>query len=78
MPLSRYKSVRVSPAQGEVAVVSAWSSSLLMSPSAPQQVVGRARCQPHALTLRARTALTLRGKIVPPVADVTVTLMSGM
>ncbi|PZC72764.1 hypothetical protein B5X24_HaOG210605 [Helicoverpa armigera] len=61
---------------GEVAVVSASSSSLLMSPASPQQVVGRARCQSHALTIRARAALTLRGRLLPPVPQVTLTLTS--
>nr|XP_049692347.1 nodal modulator 1 [Helicoverpa armigera] len=63
-------------ADGEVAVVSASSSSLLMSPASPQQVVGRARCQSHALTIRARAALTLRGRLLPPVPQVTLTLTS--
>ncbi|XP_026738315.1 nodal modulator 3, partial [Trichoplusia ni] len=63
-------------ADGEVALVSAWSASLLLSPRAPQQLAGRARCQPHALTLRARPALTLRGRLLPPVPGATLTLSS--
>uniref|UniRef100_A0A2H1VYC3 SFRICE_011490 n=1 Tax=Spodoptera frugiperda TaxID=7108 RepID=A0A2H1VYC3_SPOFR len=61
-------------ADGEVAQVSGQSSQVLCG--AAQQVVGRARCQPHALTLHARPALTLRGQTTPPVAGVTVTLVA--
>lgn len=57
--------------------MSAWSASLLLSPRGPQQLAGRARCQPHALTLRARAALTLRGRLLPPVPGATLTLTSG-
>lgn len=63
-------------AEGEVCVVSAHSGSLLFQPSAPQQVVGGGECQPAALTLRALRGLTLRGRVVPPVDGVTLTLTS--
>lgn len=60
--------------QDETQVVSAWSSSLLFTPSAPQQVRGTRACQPAALTLRAAPALTLTGRLVPPVRGVLLTL----
>ncbi|KAL0902013.1 hypothetical protein ABMA27_007142 [Loxostege sticticalis] len=61
-------------ADGEVAVVSAQSKSLLFSPSGPQQVWGRAMCQPNALQLRAARGLTRAGRLTPPVPGATVTL----
>ncbi|XP_075989441.1 BOS complex subunit NOMO2 [Anticarsia gemmatalis] len=60
-------------ADGEVSWVSATSQSLLVWP-VRGQVVGGAQCQSEALVLRARKALTLAGKLVPAVADVTITL----
>ncbi|XP_061708371.1 BOS complex subunit NOMO3 [Cydia pomonella] len=62
--------------EGEVAVVSAESSTLLFNPSEPQQVIGSSDCQPQALTIRAVKGLSLAGRIIPPVAGVTVTLTS--
>lgn len=63
--------------QGEVAVVSAESASLLFQPAAPQQLLGLGECRPQALQLRARKGLTLAGRLQPPVADVAITLTSG-
>lgn len=63
--------------QGEVAVVTARSAALLFSPAAPQQLLGLAECRPQALVLRARRGLTLRGRLLPPVEDVQLTLSSG-
>ncbi|KAJ0182838.1 hypothetical protein K1T71_002207 [Dendrolimus kikuchii] len=63
-------------ADGEVAVVSAHSSSLLFQPPDPQQVMGGGECQPEGLIIRALRGLTLSGRIVPPVDEVLVTLQS--
>ncbi|XP_072948047.1 BOS complex subunit NOMO3 [Epargyreus clarus] len=63
-------------AEGEISVVMASSSSLLFEPPGPQQVLGRADCDPAALVLHAARGLTLAGRTVPPVADATVTLTS--
>ncbi|KAJ0182846.1 hypothetical protein K1T71_002215 [Dendrolimus kikuchii] len=63
-------------ADGEVAVVSAHSSSLLFQPPDPQQVMGGGECQPEGLVIRALRGLTLSGRIVPPVDEVLVTLQS--
>ncbi|XP_045770165.1 nodal modulator 1 [Maniola jurtina] len=61
-------------AEGEVTTVTPQSSHLLFAPRGPQRLVGGSECQPQALTLLAAKALTLKGRIVPSVADVTVTL----
>ncbi|RVE54505.1 hypothetical protein evm_000990 [Chilo suppressalis] len=61
-------------ADGEVALVSCSSSTLLLEPQQPQQVWGRGSCQASALTLRARPALTLAGELAPPVAGALLTL----
>ncbi|CAG4950717.1 unnamed protein product [Parnassius apollo] len=60
-------------ADGEVAQVWARSSSLLVG-RGPQAVRARSQCGPTALVLRAARALTLAGRLRPPVADVRITL----
>ena len=62
--------------QGEVVTLSAQSSALLFSPRGPQRVVGGGRCE-RALVLRGSRALILKGKIVPPVDGVLVTVEGG-
>ncbi|XP_047519963.1 nodal modulator 1 [Pieris napi] len=61
-------------AQGEVVTVVPQSSDLLFTPS-EERLVGSGRCE-VALTVRAAPALTVSGRIDPPVAQVTVTLTS--
>ncbi|KAL4705532.1 hypothetical protein ACJJTC_005364, partial [Scirpophaga incertulas] len=59
-------------ADGEAGVVSVESSRLVGG--APQQVVGRPRCQPNALTIRATRGITLSGRTVPPAPGAVVTV----
>ncbi|XP_053621572.1 BOS complex subunit NOMO3 [Plodia interpunctella] len=61
-------------ADGEVGTVHASSSTLLTESQTPQQLVGGPACQPDAATVRAVRALTLRGRLLPPVPGVTLTL----
>ncbi|CAH0724463.1 unnamed protein product, partial [Brenthis ino] len=64
-------------AEGEVAVVTAQSNALLFTPRGAQRVAGGATCAARALALAAARALTLSGRIDPPVAGVEVVLEGG-
>lgn len=75
--LGQFENVALFP-QGEVAVITASSQSLLFHPGDLTQLVGGSECNSDALVFRARLALTLEGRILPPVEDVTVTLTSGI
>lgn len=62
--------------ESEAVTLSPQSSALLFSPRGPQRVVGGGRCE-RALVLRGSRALILKGKIVPPVDGVVVTVEGG-
>ncbi|KPJ14955.1 Nodal modulator 1 [Papilio machaon] len=63
-------------ADGEEVSVRATSATLLVRPREAQRVRGAAGCGAPALQLRAARGLTLAGRLLPPVADVLITLRS--
>ncbi|XP_013175735.1 PREDICTED: nodal modulator 1, partial [Papilio xuthus] len=63
-------------ADGEEVSVRATSATLLVSPRSGQRVRGAPGCGAAALQLQAARGLTLAGRLLPPVADVLITLRS--